>query len=146
MRHVLVAADVNPGMKEQWHTADGGPDVPETPRPPLAEDEVRFVGDCVAVVVAEDRSSAEDAADLVDVEYETLPALVDDTEAEQSDVLVHQSHGSNVCGEINGLPAVLGARGRVRFGRTRHVGNHLPAGVHRRPDGDPRPRRRLPTL
>jgi len=105
VRHVLVAADVNPGMKEQWHTADGGPDSPETPRPPLAEDEVRFVGDCVAVVVAEDRYIAEDAADLVDVEYEPLPALVDYTEAEQSDVLVHQSHGSNVCGEINGLPA-----------------------------------------
>ena len=46
VRHVFVAADVNPGMKEQWHTADGGPDAPETPRPPLAEDEVRFVGDC----------------------------------------------------------------------------------------------------
>ena len=51
-----------------------GKDVPDTPRPPLAEDEVRFVGDPVALVVAEDRYVAEDAAELVDVDYEPLAA------------------------------------------------------------------------
>ena len=50
---------------------------PETPRPPLAEDEVRFVGDPVALVIADDRYLAEDAADLVDVDYDPLPAVVD---------------------------------------------------------------------
>src|SRR5215471_9839687 len=40
VRRVFVAADLNPDLKEQWHTVDGGPDAPETPRPPLAEDEV----------------------------------------------------------------------------------------------------------
>ena len=66
---VFLAADLNPGVREQWHTSLG-PDVPEAPRPPLAEDEVRFVGDPVALVVAESRYVAEDAADLVAVDYD----------------------------------------------------------------------------
>src|SRR3954453_17484559 len=51
---VYPAADLNPGVKEQWHTSIG-PLSPETPRPPLAEDEVRFVGDPVALVIAASR-------------------------------------------------------------------------------------------
>jgi carbon-monoxide dehydrogenase large subunit len=43
--------------------------------PPLARDRVRFVGDPVAVVAARDRYVAEDAADLVEVVYEPLPAV-----------------------------------------------------------------------
>ena len=105
VRHVFTAADLNCDMKAQWHTNAEGPDGPDTPRPPLAEDEVRFVGDAVAIVVADDRYIAEDAADLVDVDYEPLPALVDYAQAEHTDVLVHAEHGSNVLGEINGLPA-----------------------------------------
>jgi aerobic carbon-monoxide dehydrogenase large subunit len=104
VRHVFVAADLNPDVREQWHTSIG-PDSPETPRPPLAEGEVRFVGDPVALVVAESRYLAEDAADLVDVEYDPLPAVVDYASAEASDGLVHQSHGSNVIGQMAGLPA-----------------------------------------
>ena len=101
---VFTAADLNPDVKEQWHTSIGAAS-PETPRPPLAEDEVRFVGDPVALVVADTRTLAEDAAELVEVDYEPLPAVVDYTEAEHADVLVHEAHGSNVIGELNGLPA-----------------------------------------
>ncbi|HEY8526662.1 MAG TPA: xanthine dehydrogenase family protein molybdopterin-binding subunit [Acidimicrobiales bacterium] len=104
VRHVFTAPDLNPGVHEQWHTSIG-PESPETPRPPLAEDEVRFVGDPVALVVAESRYIAEDAAELVDVDYDPLPAVVDYATAEESDVLVHESHGSNVIGELGGLPA-----------------------------------------
>ena len=51
-----------------------------TPRPLLADGRVRFVGESVAFVVAETRAAARDAAELIDVEYETLPvvASVDD--------------------------------------------------------------------
>ncbi|HEY4402781.1 MAG TPA: xanthine dehydrogenase family protein molybdopterin-binding subunit [Acidimicrobiia bacterium] len=101
---VLVAADVNPGAREQWHTAMG-PDVPEVPRPPLAEGEVRFAGDPVALVVAESRYVAEDAADLVVVDYEPLPALVDYAAAEGSEVSVHETVPGNVVGELAGPPA-----------------------------------------
>ena len=51
---VLTAADLNPEVKEAWH-AVAGKDVPDTPRPPLAEGEVKFVGDPVALVIAESR-------------------------------------------------------------------------------------------
>src|SRR4051812_44655646 len=44
---------------------------------PLAYDRVRFVGDPVALVVANSRARAEDACELVDVEYEPLRAVVD---------------------------------------------------------------------
>ena len=104
VRAVFTAADLNPDVKEQWHTSVG-PASPETPRPPLAEDEVRFVGDPVALVVAESLYLAEDAAELVDVDYEPLPAVVDYTQAEGADALVHESHGSNVIGEMAGRPA-----------------------------------------
>jgi carbon-monoxide dehydrogenase large subunit len=66
-------------------------------RPPLAEDKVRFYGDPVAVVVAEDRYSAYDACDLIDVEYEPLPVVVDPEKAMQPDApLLYENFGSNV--------------------------------------------------
>ncbi len=49
---------------------------PRTPQP-LAVDEVRYAGELVALVVADDRYLAEDAARLIDVEYEPLPAVVE---------------------------------------------------------------------
>lgn len=101
---VFVAADLNPGVREQWHTAVG-PDVPEVPRPPLAEDEVRFVGDPVALVVAESRYTAEDAADLVVVDFEPLPAVVDYAAAEGGDAAVHEGIAGNVVGEMGGRPS-----------------------------------------
>jgi carbon-monoxide dehydrogenase large subunit len=104
VRAVFTAADLNVDAKEQWHTSIG-PRSPETPRPPLADGEVRFVGDPVALVVAESLYLAEDAAELVDVDYEPLPAIVDYRDAEAATDLVHEHHGSNVIAELGGLPA-----------------------------------------
>jgi carbon-monoxide dehydrogenase large subunit len=95
VRAVFVAADLNPLVHEQWH-AMVGRDSPETPCPPLAGEEVRFVGDVVALVLASSRYIAEDACDLVHVDYEALPAVVDYSAAEAADALVHEGHGSNV--------------------------------------------------
>src|SRR5580700_4722545 len=51
---------------------------PVTPaHPPMATDEVRYVGEIVACVVARDRYAAADALELIDVEYEPLPAVLD---------------------------------------------------------------------
>lgn len=104
VRFVFTAADLNPGVHEQWHTTIG-PESPETPRPPLAEGEVRFVGDPVALVVADSRYLAEDAAERVEVDYQPLPAVVDYTEAEHAEALVHESHGSNVIAQLTTVPA-----------------------------------------
>jgi carbon-monoxide dehydrogenase large subunit len=104
VRAVFTAADLNPLVKEQWHSSIG-PRGPETPRPPLAEGEVRFAGDPVALVVADSSYLAEDAAELVDVDYRPLPAVVDYLAAPDASDLVHQHHGSNLIGELAGLPA-----------------------------------------
>jgi aerobic carbon-monoxide dehydrogenase large subunit len=48
---------------------------------PLATDTVRYVGDCVAVVVAESSYQAYDALELIDVDYEPLPAVIDPEKA-----------------------------------------------------------------
>ena len=59
--------------------------------PPLAEDRVRFVGEKVAAVAAEDPDTAEEALNLIDVEYELLPAVFDALEAMQPGApLVHE--------------------------------------------------------
>ena len=62
------------------HSKDGTPMNMGAWRP-IAQDTVRYVGDAVAVVVAETRGQARDAADAVVVDYEELPAVVDAVEA-----------------------------------------------------------------
>ncbi len=51
------------------------------PRPALAEDRVRYVGDAVAVVIAESRSQALDAVEAVWIDYDLLPAVVETNQA-----------------------------------------------------------------
>lgn len=65
---------------------------------PLATDKVCHQGDAVAVVVAESRALAKDAAELVDVDYEPLDAVID-PEAALADgaPLVHEEFGTNHC-------------------------------------------------
>ena len=65
---------------------------------PLAIDEARYQGDGVAVVVAESRALAKDAAELVDVDYEPLPAAVGVAASlESGSPLVHEPFGTNEC-------------------------------------------------
>jgi len=63
--------------------------------PPMAVDRVAFAGDVVAVVVARSAAEARDAAELVDVEYEELPAILDIQEAAEDKVLAHPDLGTN---------------------------------------------------
>src|SRR5579875_1338167 len=66
-------------------------------RGPLAEGKVRFYGDPVAVVIADDRYTARDAIDLIDVDYEPLPVVVDVEKAMQPDApLLYEEFGTNV--------------------------------------------------
>jgi aerobic carbon-monoxide dehydrogenase large subunit len=66
-------------------------------QPLLARDVVRYVGEPVAVVVTEGRYQGEDAADLVDVDYDPLPVVADMTGADQpGSALLFPAVGSNV--------------------------------------------------
>jgi aerobic carbon-monoxide dehydrogenase large subunit len=69
---------------------------PEMMQPLLATDTVRYVGEPLAVVVTENRYQGEDAADLVDVDYDVLPPVVDMTEAADSPTLLFPAAGGNV--------------------------------------------------
>jgi 2-furoyl-CoA dehydrogenase large subunit len=74
-----------------------GIDAPQMKRYALAHDVVRYSGEWVAAVVADTRALAEDAAELVEVEYEVLPHVIDAEQAVlASSPLVHTAQGSNV--------------------------------------------------
>jgi aerobic carbon-monoxide dehydrogenase large subunit len=68
-----------------------------TPILPLARDKVRYVGEPVVGVVAESRYCAEDALEVIAIDYETLPAVVDPEEAARAGApLLHEEAGTNV--------------------------------------------------
>ncbi|MBP2367135.1 xanthine dehydrogenase family protein molybdopterin-binding subunit [Pseudonocardia parietis] len=76
---------------------------PELPRPPLATDRVRFVGEAVALVVAETRAAAVDATELVEVDYEPLPAVTDPEAAlAEGAELQFPGYGSNLAAGLRG--------------------------------------------
>ena len=75
--------------------APPGVEVKTPERWPLVRGFVRHVGDAVALVIADSKYTAADAADAVDVEYEPLPVVVDVEEALKDAVLVHESLGTN---------------------------------------------------
>jgi aerobic carbon-monoxide dehydrogenase large subunit len=71
-------------------------------RPWLASSEVRFCGEPVAAVVAESREQAIDAIELVVVDYDPLPVLVDPAEAEDSATLLFPEAATNVASRVGG--------------------------------------------
>jgi aerobic carbon-monoxide dehydrogenase large subunit len=71
-----------------------GPDVPML-RHPLARDRVRYVGEPIAIVVADDRYAAADGAELW-AELEELPVVADLEAALSDEVVLHPEHGSNL--------------------------------------------------
>ncbi len=84
-----LAAHTNPLLS--------GLDLPAVRRTPLAHGRVRYVGEWVCAVAADSRALAEDAAELVEVDYAPLPYVIDPEEAFQpGSPVVHPNHGSNV--------------------------------------------------
>src|SRR5437764_13999263 len=104
----LEAARSQPGVIAAFQGAElvsGMPTLESIPLPglrkperrPLAVGRARYVGDPVAVILAESLYAAEDARDLVDVEYEPLPALADPEAALAPDApLLYDNFGSNI--------------------------------------------------
>ena len=114
------AAKESPGVVAVYTADDlglndlpnAGPPVPspETMRRPiLAKDKVRFIGEAIAVVVAESHAQAVDAVDLVEVDIDELPVLVDMTKAlEDGAPILFDEAGTNLAAE-----APLGADGAL---------------------------------
>ena len=103
-------------MPDSW----GGPPGFPTTRPVLLADRVRCIGDRVAFVVAETEAQARDAAELVAVDYELLPALVDLEQAAQpaAPKIWEQCPGGNV-----GVTIAFGDKAAVdaAFANAKHV-------------------------
>ena len=75
----------------------GGTELINPGRPALAKGRVRFAGDAVALIVAESATAAQDAAELVAIEYRDLPAVVTAADALAPDApLVHDSVPGNI--------------------------------------------------
>ncbi len=81
------------------YTASDIPGIPSMPkeRPVLCKDRVRYIGDGVALVVAETIALAKEAAKLVKVTYEELPALLDPSLAQNEDAPVLHEGGNQIC-------------------------------------------------
>ena len=98
----IVAAFAAADLQDDWKAAMpcAWPVTEEMKNPPHfpLTDVARYQGDGVAVVIAESRAQAEDAAELVDVDWEPLDAIVDVSNALDEGVpLVHPDIGSNEC-------------------------------------------------
>ena len=98
-----------PGVRAVITAHDLGPEVPVIPlrlqplaalepfrQPMLAHGKVRFVGEPLAVIVADSPQIAEDALERIGVEIEPLPAIVDRAHAEAGETVLFEDHGSNV--------------------------------------------------
>jgi len=97
-------------------------DVPEVQWRPLAVGSTRYAGEWVAAVVADSRAVAEDGAELVFVDYEPLPFVMDpEVAAREDSPLVHPTHGTNVMadrhfawGDVDGNRALADRTTTVR--------------------------------
>jgi carbon-monoxide dehydrogenase large subunit len=92
---VLTGADLGEG---QGVNINAWPITPEQVAPvhvPMPTDRVAFAGETVAVVVARTAAEARDAAELVDVEYDELPAALDLKKSAADEVLAHPDLGTN---------------------------------------------------
>jgi carbon-monoxide dehydrogenase large subunit len=87
------------GLPCGWLITDvNGQPMKEPPHPVLAHDKVRYVGDHVAVIIAETYAQAKDAAELVEVDYEVLPAVVDAADARKKGApALHDIAPDNTC-------------------------------------------------
>jgi len=108
-------------------------DVRQAPQWPLCRERARYVGEIVAMVLAESRAAAEDAVDLIEVDWEPLPPVVDMVRAgESGGPLVHQEWGTNVgvgfshsIGDADGAFARADVTVRETFHIQRYVGMPL---------------------
>jgi carbon-monoxide dehydrogenase large subunit len=107
------------GLPCGWliHSKDGSP-MKEPAHPVLAQGKVRHVGDQVALIVADTMLQAKDAAELIEVDYEVLPAVVDTATAAGNAVSVHDEVPGNVCydwghGNKDAVDAAFAAAARV---------------------------------
>jgi aerobic carbon-monoxide dehydrogenase large subunit len=110
------AAPARPGVHSVITAAEIGAAIPTIPlrqesspafkpfeQPVIAHRKVRYVGEPVAVVLADSAAAAEDALESIEVDIEALPAVVDSTAAAANDVLLFEDAGRNLALTLSGV-------------------------------------------
>jgi carbon-monoxide dehydrogenase large subunit len=127
--------DIPAGLPCAWPVTE---DIKLPPHWPLARDKARYAGDGVAVVLADSRALAKDAAELVEVDYEPLPAVTGlEAALAPGAPLVHDDLDSNECyvwtlstGEVDTLFAEADVTVSERYYQNRLIPNAMePRGV-----------------
>ncbi len=128
---VFTAKDLNAICKPWVGTLKTAPGMRSPEQSPLAGDRVCWQGEAVAIVVAESRAMAEDAAELVWVDWEPLPVQANDDAALEPDaVKVHEEYENNLCyrRDVSGGDVEAGlaqahhvVRATLRTGRHTHM-------------------------
>ena len=105
MHAVITAADIGArGIPTIPLRQESSPAFEPFEQPVIAHDKVRYVGEPVAVVLAESAAAAEDALDAIVVDIEALPAVVDSAAAaSKGDVLLVETAGSNLALTLSGV-------------------------------------------
>ena len=141
--HVYTGADFPglPGSTCVWPVTD---DIKIATMPAICSDKVNFAGDVVAIVLATDKYLATDAAQLVDVDYDPLPAVVDmELALAAGSPLVHEDFGTNEtyvakmpCGDYEAVKAKADVVVSRRFINQRLIPNTMePRSVVAAPGG-----------
>ena len=142
---ILRAIDTEPalaqsGVRAVITASNLGPAVPRIPlrlqplqelepfhQPMLADKKVRYVGEPIAVVIAETQAIAEDAHDLVGLDIDPLPAITGRAGAEAAKALLFEPHGSNVLLDwtaVKGDAEAAFAKADYRRRETFHIQRH----------------------
>jgi carbon-monoxide dehydrogenase large subunit len=100
---VLTAADIGAVSPTIPLRQESSPAFQPFEQPVIAHDKVRYVGEPVAVVLADSAAAAEDALDAIVLDIESLPAVVDSTAAARNDILLFETAGSNLALTLTGI-------------------------------------------
>src|SRR3954462_10587277 len=100
---VITAADIGAAIPRIPLRQESSPAFEPFEQPVLAHGRARYVGQPVAVVLAESASAAEDALDAITLDIETLPAVVDSAAARSNDIRLFDAAASNLALTLPGV-------------------------------------------
>ena len=100
---VITAADIGAAIPTIPLRLDSSPVFRPFEQPVIAHGKVRYVGEPVAVVLADSAAAAEDALDAIVLDIEPLPAVADSAAAARNEVLLFEAAGSNLALTLSGV-------------------------------------------
>src|SRR5215470_12727701 len=100
---VITAADIGAAIPAIPLRQDSSPAFKPFEQPVITHDKVRYVGEPIALVLAESAAVAEDALDAIALDIEALPAVVDSAAAARNDILLFETARSNLALTLTGV-------------------------------------------